>query len=52
MHGYNHEDNMDFFCEWNRMAEVKLDATKIARIRLYHLYEYIRSSYMYLTCLF
>jgi len=39
---------MDYFCERNRMAEVKLDAIKIARTRLYHLYKYIRNSYMYL----
>jgi hypothetical protein len=34
------------------MAEVKLDATKMARTRLDHLYEYIATSYMYLPRLF
>jgi hypothetical protein len=39
---------MDYFCERNRMTEVELDVIKIARTRLYHLYKYIRNSYMYL----
>ena len=39
-HCYMQTQDEFFFGEWNSMAEVKLDAMKIARTRLYHLYEY------------